>query len=182
MKLYTRTGDGGQTSLGDGSRVSKSNPQVSCCGDLDELNALLGWCRAGGLPSDLDAAVHEIQSDLFSLGAELAMPVGAARRVQLAAGRVAALESLIDLACAEVPALRNFILPGGSEAASRVHLARACCRRAERAVVVLVQERPDLANAITYLNRLSDLLFAWARLCNARTGVSDVPWRPDRTP
>ncbi len=179
MKIYTRTGDGGETALFDGSRVSKSDPRVDAYGDVDELNALLGAVRAVGLGERLDAVVQRLQLDLFALGAQLADPRDriAARvtRADIAAADVTRLESWIDELENELPPLRRFILPGGAPAAAAFHLARTVCRRAERKIVALGAGAVP-AVLIMYVNRLSDLLFVLARTANQRAGVADVEW------
>jgi cob(I)alamin adenosyltransferase len=165
-RIYTRGGDKGQTSLGDGSRVSKLDPRVAAIGDVDELNSLVGW--AGGL--------DRIQNELFDLGADLSVPwKGDDERLRITEETVDRLEHEVDEANASLPELKSFVLPGGSERAARLFLARAVCRRAERAVLAV----PD-TNALTsvYLNRLSDLLFVLARAANAEAGVDEPLWRP----
>ena len=179
MKLYTRTGDSGQTALFDGTRVSKADPRVDAYGDVDELNAIVGMARAAGQDSELDAQLARLQQDLFALGARLADPASRiASRVTKAAitdEDVARLEGWIDRADAEVPPLRRFILPGGAPLAATLHLARTVCRRAERHVVGL---GPDAVEPVlvVYLNRLSDLLFVLARLANHRARVIEPEW------
>jgi cob(I)alamin adenosyltransferase len=179
VKIYTRTGDGGETALFDGTRVSKADPRVDAYGHVDELNALLGQVRAAGIPRDLDDELDRIQRDLFAVGAMLADPSSriAARltRARLSAADVQRLEQWIDAADAELPPLRRFVVPGGSPGASALHLARTVCRRAERHIVSL---GPDAvpAEAVSYINRLSDLLFVLARLANHRAGVPDREW------
>jgi cob(I)alamin adenosyltransferase len=179
VKIYTRTGDGGETALFDGTRVSKADPRVDAYGHVDELNALLGQVRAAGVPRDVDDQLDRIQRDLFAVGAMLADPSSriAARltRARLSTADVDRLEQWIDAAEAELPPLRRFVVPGGSPAASALHLARTVCRRAERHIVSL---GPDAAPAetVTYINRLSDLLFVLARLANRRANVPDREW------
>ena len=167
-RVYTRGGDHGQTSLGDGSRVSKLDPRVAAMGDVDELNSLLG------LAGDLDS----IQNELFDLGADLSVPYaegdGKLRVEQAAIDR---LEADCDEANAPLPELRSFVLPGGTEAASRLHVARAACRRAEREVIEAGGSRPVNPLAAVYLNRLSDLLFILARAANTAGGDEPL-WRP----
>ena len=179
MKLYTRTGDSGETALFDGTRVSKADPRVDAYGEVDELNAVLGIARAAGPDSELDARLARLQQDLFALGARLADPASRiASRVTKAAitdEDVARLEGWIDRADAEVPPPKRFILPGGSPLAAALHLARTICRRAERHVVAL---GPDAVEPVlvVYLNRLSDLLFVLARLANHRAHVAEPEW------
>jgi cob(I)alamin adenosyltransferase len=165
-RIYTRGGDSGETSLGDGSRVSKRHPRVVAMGDVDELNSLVGW--AGGL--------DRVQNELFDLGADLSVPYAAGdERLRVTQEAVDRLEREIDEANAALPELRSFVLPGGSERAARIFLARAVCRRAERAVLAVPEANPAAA---VYLNRLSDLLFVLARAANAAAGVDEPLWRP----
>jgi len=177
-KIYTRTGDAGETSLFDGTRVSKANPRVDAYGEVDELNAWLGLSRAESLDRDLDEALVVIQKDLFALGASLADPASRiAARVTKAALRdddVARLEALIDKLEGELPPLRRFILAGGSKAGAALHVARAVCRRAERRMLSL-EPAPE-GILIRYINRLSDLLFVMARVANRRAAVPEVEW------
>jgi cob(I)alamin adenosyltransferase len=165
-RIYTRGGDKGETSLGDGSRVSKLDPRVTAMGDVDELNSLVGW--VGGL--------ERIQNELFDLGADLSVPFDpAGERLRVTAEAVTRLEREIDEANESLPDLKSFVLPGGSERAARLFLARAVCRRAERAVLAVRDANPLAA---TYLNRLSDLLFVLARAANAAAGTDETLWRP----
>ena len=179
MKIYTKTGDSGETSLFDNSRVLKSDARVDAYGEVDELNACLGVARAAGVDADIAQALEQIQKDLFALGARLADPsVRIAGRVTKAAITqvdIERLEQLIDRLETELPALRRFILPGGSQAGAALHLARTVCRRAERRVVALGtgQDEPIL---VIYLNRLSDLLFVMARAVNHRSKLPEVEW------
>jgi cob(I)alamin adenosyltransferase len=163
-RIYTRGGDLGETSLGDGSRVSKLDPLVRASGEVDELNSLLGWARLEAR----DPLLARIQNELFDLGADLSVPYtegdGKLRVGQAAIDR---LEAECDEINAPLGELRSFVLPGGSEAGSRLHLARAVCRRAERALLAAASERPLNPLAAVYLNRLSDLLFVLARSANA---------------
>lgn len=178
MKLYTRTGDTGETALFDNSRVSKANPRVDAYGEVDELNAWLGLARARGLDDDLDAEVQHIQRDLFAVGAQLADPADRlASRVSkafLQAADVTRLEHLIDRLEAEVPPLTRFILAGGAESGASIHVARTVCRRAERRIVGL-EPQPDPV-LIQYMNRLSDLLFVLARVVNHRSHQPEIEW------
>jgi cob(I)alamin adenosyltransferase len=165
-RIYTRGGDKGQTSLGDGSRVSKLDPRVAAIGDADELNSLVGW--AGGL--------ERIQNELFDLGADLSVPWKEGdERLRITDEAVERLEREIDVANAALPELKSFVLPGGSERAARLFLARAVCRRAERAVLAVKDANPLAA---IYVNRLSDLLFVLARAANAEARVDEPLWRP----
>ena len=172
-RIYTRGGDGGQTSLGDGSRVSKLDPLVQAYGDVDELNSLLGWAA---VVAD-DERLARIQNELFDLGADVSVPYEAGDgKLRIAQDAVDRLEADCDAANAALPELRSFVLPGGSEAAARLHVARAVCRRAERRVLEASESRPVNPLAPVYLNRLSDLLFILARAANA--GRPEPLWRP----
>lgn len=181
-KIYTRTGDDGETGLVDGSRVSKDHPRVAAYGDVDELNAALGVVRAelAGKPelSEIDETLDRIQHRLFDLGAELATPSDSNKSKHLLAEEdVTFVEQEIDRFTAGLEPLREFILPGGTRAAADLHLARCICRRAERSIVSLYdlgQVRPQVVH---FVNRLSDLLFVLARVANLKTGVADVVWR-----
>jgi cob(I)alamin adenosyltransferase len=181
MKIYTKTGDDGQTGLFGGERVSKSDARVDAYGSVDETNACLGVARAAGLSLDVDATLERIQAELFVLGAELATPASHRSRLRLpllAAEHVSALELEIDRLEAMLPPLTSFVLPAGSPAASALHLARTVCRRAERAVVAVQGSAEVRAELVYYLNRLSDLLFVMARHQNQHAGVPDVAWAP----
>ncbi len=183
-KIYTRTGDDGTTGLVDGSRQPKSSPRMAAIGDVDEANSAIGLTAAAlGEGREADA-LFRIQNDLFDLGADLATPAGEGEDfapsemvLRVVAGQVAWLESAIDDATAQLEPLTSFILPGGSEAAARLHLARAIVRRAERAVVALADGEPVNPQALAYINRLSDYLFVAARLANEQ-GRADVKWVP----
>lgn len=181
VKIYTRTGDAGQTSLGSGGRVPKSDLRVEAYGTVDELSAALGVLRAESLPEGVDARLLEVQTVLFAVGAVLADPAGRFGH-DPRAWSDEPLEGWIDLMETELDPLRTFIVPGGCRAAALAHVARATCRRAERRVQAL-SARGDVAEGVLpYLNRLSDLLFVLARFLNLRHGHPDVPWRrPDRT-
>ncbi len=185
MKIYTRTGDGGETALLGGGRVRKDHPRVDAYGEVDELNAALGLAVAAVERAGLETLLPRLrllQEDLFAIGAHLAAPAagsgeGAARHLPpLPVERVAAMEGWIDETEERLPPLRNFVLPGGSEAAAHFHLARAVCRRAERRVLTLAAHEPVEEDVIVYLNRLSDLLFTLARAANLAAGRDDVPW------
>jgi cob(I)alamin adenosyltransferase len=179
MKIYTKTGDKGDTGLFGGARVSKSSQRVAAYGDVDELNSVLGVVSAHTSDAASSDQLRQIQSELFVLGAELAknpnkeVDLGMAL---LGDSDIERLETWIDTLDAALPALKTFILPGGSASAAFLHLARTTCRRAERAVVQLAQAEPVRAELVRYLNRLSDLLFTMARADNARAGTPDVPW------
>jgi cob(I)alamin adenosyltransferase len=179
MKIYTKTGDAGETSLFDGTRVSKTDPRVAAYGDVDELQAAMGAAIAAGLDDELSEMCVQIQRDLFALGARLADPAHKiADRVKKAVvteESVSRLERWIDGFDNEVPALRHFILSGGSPGGAALHLARAVCRRAERAVIGLGADAVEPV-LLVYLNRLSDLLFVMARAANRRRGVPEVKW------
>ena len=179
MKIYTKGGDGGETSLFDNTRVSKADARVDAYGEVDELNACLGAARAAGIGADLAASLEAIQRDLFALGARLADPAARiADRVTKAAitgADVERLEQLIDRLDGAVPPLRRFILPGGSPGGAWLHLARTVCRRAERRVIGLGPAAVDPI-LIVYLNRLSDLLFVMARAVNHSAGMPEVEW------
>jgi cob(I)alamin adenosyltransferase len=178
VKLYTRTGDAGETSLFDGTRARKDDPRVDAYGEVDELNAWLGLIRASAIDSSLDAELVAIQRDLFALGAQLADPADKlAPRVAKAViddEHVVRLEQLIDRLDAEVPPLRRFILAGGTPAGAALHVARTVCRRAERRVVAL--SPPVDPVLVRYVNRLSDLLFVLARVVNHRGGAPETEW------
>ncbi|MGA2448283.1 MAG: cob(I)yrinic acid a,c-diamide adenosyltransferase [Polyangiaceae bacterium] len=179
MKLYTKTGDDGTTSLFGGVRVSKADPRVEAYGTVDEANAAIGWARAAHLDALSDAVLARVQEDLFSLGAELACAPGRVASIgmaRLGTEDIERLESAIDEATERCPPLRQFILPGGSRQAAALHVARTVCRRAERWIVAL-SEDPPRREIVVYLNRLSDLLFALARVANVVARVSDVPWQ-----
>lgn len=177
MKLYTRRGDLGQTDLLGGQRVSKVDIRIVACGTIDELNCLLGVAVSSCHHIELKNQLLRIQHELFNLGADLAMPHEAGDVIwRVGDVHVQRLEQEIDHASALVPPLRVFILPGGSELAARLHLGRAVCRRAERFAVEAAETCDVNPMVITYLNRLSDLLFAQARWANVLEGVADVPW------
>lgn len=188
MKIYTRTGDRGETGLFGGQRVRKDHVRVEAYGDVDELNSVLGLAalhveQAGD--AELAGRLRGIQADLFTIGANLATPAPedggrpSSHVPPLQEGRVAEMERWIDAADAELEPLKQFILPGGTESAGLLHFARTVCRRAERRVVALAYEAHIGQDVITYLNRLSDLLFTLARLANRRAGTPDVPWESD---
>jgi cob(I)alamin adenosyltransferase len=178
VKIYTRTGDAGETSLFDGTRVSKADHLVDAYGDVDELNAWLGWIRAVRLDADLDELLVQVQRDLFAFGARLADPgrkiAPRVDKVVLGPPSVTRLEDWIDRLEAELPPLRHFILPGGTAAGAALHVARTICRRAERRIVAL--QPPPEAVLVQYINRLSDLLFVVARVVNKRAAASETEW------
>ena len=177
VKIYTKTGDAGQTSLLGGTRVSKADPRVDAYGEVDEANAAIGVVRALGVPSDIDAALDRIQRDLFALGATLAdartRHATPDSKMLLGEADIERLEAWIDEGEASLPALRRFILPGGTPAGAALHLARTITRRAERRIVALEHAEPI---QITYINRLSDLLFVIARVVNHRASVFEAEW------
>jgi cob(I)alamin adenosyltransferase len=177
MKIYTKTGDTGETGLFGGTRLSKAAPQVAAYGDVDELNSAIGIARTYPIDAERDVLLASIQSELFNVGAELATRPGKETGVPLVSdAEIEALERAIDRAEEELPQLATFILPGGAPGAAFLHLARTVCRRAERSVVSLGGIEPVRGEVLRYLNRLSDLLFVLARLANARAQVVDVPW------
>lgn len=180
MKLYTRAGDEGFTSLFDGQRVRKDDPRVEAYGTVDELNSLLGACRAACEDDRLAQRIAAVQDHLFRIGADLATPTTASNlrpKVPVVQTElIAELERWIDEAVQASPPLKTFILPGGTELATRLHVARTTCRRAERRVVELVVDHRASEQVLVYLNRLGDLLFAWARWANHLAGVPDTPW------
>ena len=179
MKIYTRSGDRGETSLFGGARVAKDHPRIAACGDVDELNAALGAVRALARPGQ-QALLLTIQESLFAIGAQLSDPGQrvAARRAKAAvrAAQVRRLERAIDACERRLPPLRSFVLPGGSAAAAALHQTRAVCRRAERSVVALAREAAVHPRIVAYLNRLSDLLFVLARDENRRAGIPEDRW------
>ena len=182
MKLYTKTGDDGTTGLFGGPRVLKCDPRVHAYGEVDELNAAIGCAIAACSVESVKQKLTAIQSDLFTVGAELATPPGGKLMCRVDVSSVAVLERWIDEAVAPVPPLRNFILPGGTSLAAQLHVCRTVCRRAERAVVAPFQGSSAGGPIIVYLNRLSDFLFALARLENHVSRVAENPWsapRPD---
>ena len=181
MKIYTKTGDDGTTGLFGGERTTKDDPRVAAYGTVDELNAQIGAVRALGLTPDLDRSLARVQNDLFVLGADLATPPGAKTSShvhRVAPSDAVWLEQEIDVLTGEIPALTTFILPGGAPAAASVHVARAVCRRAERAVVALSRAADVGQGPVVYLNRLADLLFTLARAINHRAGNLEQPWKP----
>jgi cob(I)alamin adenosyltransferase len=180
MKIYTKTGDRGDTGLFGGPRVSKDAPRIEAYGTVDELNSVLGTVRAQGTEGPLDALLGQIQNELFALGAQLATPDPAAHRTALIGpAQIAALEAAIDRFEEPLEPLQQFILPGGTPVAAQLHLARTVCRRAERRLVSLVHQaaEPIAGDLVIYLNRLSDFLFVLARAVNHQNGYPDVPWQ-----
>jgi cob(I)alamin adenosyltransferase len=177
-KITTRTGDAGETGLGDGARVAKDSARVQALGDIDELNSCLGWLLAEKLPAGIARALLQVQHDLFDLGGEVSIP----GHTMVTAAHVERLEALTQSHNAKLKPLKEFILPGGTRAAAAAHLARTVCRRAERSLVALGRKEPVGETARQYLNRLSDLLFVAARALNKAAGVGDVQWRHQRKP
>ena len=174
-RIYTRTGDDGTTSLAGGERLPKDHPRIEAIGAVDELNACIGLLRAQALGVDIDRDLTGVQHRLFDLGGELAMPgtelLGDAPTLEL--------EQTLDLVNADLPALQEFVLPGGNEAAARCHLARTVCRRAERDLLRLSRSETVNSASLRYLNRLSDLLFVYARLLARQNGGVEVTWKKD---
>lgn len=178
-RIYTRTGDQGDTRLGDMSLVRKDNLRVNAYGEVDELNAVLGVVRLQELPEGWDERLGQVQNDLFDLGADLAVPMTAeGSHLRIAAGRVTGLETWCDEVNDTLGPLDSFVLPGGTAAAAHLHVARTVCRRAERAVVMLADHEEIGTNVIAYVNRLSDLFFILARGSNHAVGRPDVLWVP----
>lgn len=181
MKIYTKTGDDGDTGLFGGPRVRKNHPRIEAYGSVDELNSVLGLLRCEPMTVDLDRLLERVQHELFDLGAELASPDPDKLGTRIIdATHIAALELAIDAAEAALPPLRQFILPGGTRTAALLHVARTVCRRAERACVGLAEVTTVHDRPLIYLNRLSDLLFVLARRVNLQAGQADIPWRPER--
>ncbi|KFN49297.1 cob(I)yrinic acid a,c-diamide adenosyltransferase [Arenimonas composti] len=175
-KIYTRTGDDGSTGLGDGSRVGKDSPRVAAYGTVDEANSAIGIVLANDLPDDVRDLLVAVQHQLFDLGGELCIPGHAA----ITAADVDHLERQLDRFNADLPPLKEFILPGGGAAAAHCHLARTICRRAERETVALSRLEAVRPEAIRYLNRLSDLLFVLARVLARASGAGEVTWKHER--
>ncbi len=175
-KIYTRTGDTGTTGLGDGSRVAKDSGRIEAIGAVDELNCCVGLLLAETLPAEIRACMVEVQHELFDLGGELSIPGYTA----IAEAHVSRLEEVLDAFNADLPPLKDFILPGGTRPAAVCHLARTVCRRAERRVVSLAADEQLSALPQRYLNRLSDLLFVLARVLNRAAGQPDVLWQKNR--
>jgi cob(I)alamin adenosyltransferase len=186
QRIYTKTGDTGETGLFGGGRVPKSHPRVEAYGTVDELNAVLGWACASLQTEWISDVLRRVQPDLFAIGAHLATPANDTRRAPklppLPHDRIADLESSIDTAESQLPALRAFILPGGSPGGAALHVARTVCRRAERRVVELARAEPLADIVLVYLNRLSDLLFVLARLENQHAGAPEQTWTTRQQP
>jgi len=177
-RIYTRGGDRGETSLGDGSRVPKLDCRIGAFGAVDELNSQLGLVLAGDVPDAFRPWLERIQNDLFDVGADLSVPFGVSDRLRVTQAAVDELERLCDELNEGLPELRSFVLPGGTETAARLHVARTVCRRAEREALAADGEHGINPLVLTYLNRLSDLLFIAARAANANDARDEPLWRP----
>ncbi len=175
-KIYTRKGDDGSTEISNRKRIDKSNIRINAMGDIDELNSILGLLRANNISSDVSGYLLNIQHRLFDIGAELAIPGNAV----ISPESVKKLESLIDRYNADLPELKEFVLPGGSIAASICHVARTVCRRSERTLVLLARNESFNTETLRYINRLSDLLFVLARTLNKMSNTKEVLWDSDR--
>ena len=180
-KIYTRGGDAGQTSLGDGSRVSKLDLRLVAYGTVDELNSALGVVLAAHPPDEIRLVLERVQNELFDVGADLSVPLGRDGRLRVAQSQVDRLEADCDRFNAKLPELRSFVLPGGTQEAAGLHVARTICRRAERETLRAAQEHDLDPLTGIYLNRLSDLLFVLARAANAAAGRDEPLWRPGNT-
>jgi cob(I)alamin adenosyltransferase len=177
-RIYTGGGDRGETSLGDGSRVSKLDCRIASFGTVDELNAHIGVVLAGAPPAAFAEVLTRVQNELFDVGADLSVPWGIADRLRVDDEMIGGLERDCDRFNADLPELRSFVLPGGSETAARLHVARTVCRRAEREVLAAGDEVAINPLVLVYLNRLSDLLFILARTANAAAGQDEPLWKP----
>jgi cob(I)alamin adenosyltransferase len=178
-RIYTRLGDGGETHLGDMSRVPKTHPRIEAYGTVDELNSQIGLTlTVDGLPAEYAQWLHRIQNDLFDVGADIAAPEGPRERLRVVSVQTEWLEQRCDEVNATLPPLKSFVLPGGSAAAAHLHVCRTVCRRAERLAISVGEELN--AEVVRYLNRLSDLLFILARALNRAAGAPDVLWQKDR--
>ena len=177
-KITTRTGDAGETGLGDGARVAKDSARIAALGDIDELNSAIGVVLAEDVPAEVRAVLEAVQHDLFDLGGEVSIP----GHILLTEKQVKDLETALERWNADLPPLKEFILPGGSRAAAAAHLARTVCRRTERTLVALSRREPVSDHARRYLNRLSDLLFVAGRSLNRAAGGGDVQWKHKRKP
>jgi cob(I)alamin adenosyltransferase len=178
-RIYTRGGDRGETSLGDGSRVPKLDRRIGAFGTVDELNSQIGLALAGDPPEEVRTVLAHVQNELFDVGADISVPYGLADgRLRVEQASIDELERLCDRFNAELPDLRSFVLPGGDELAARLHVARAVCRRAERDALAAAGEVDLNPLVLVYLNRLSDLLFILARFANAAAGRDEPLWKP----
>jgi cob(I)alamin adenosyltransferase len=177
-RIYTGGGDAGETSLGDGSRVSKLDCRIGAFGTVDELNSAIGVVLATELPGAVRDALDLVQNELFDVGADLSVPWGVTDRLRVEHRMIERLEELCDVFNGDLPELKSFVLPGGTEAAARLHVARTICRRAEREVLLGSREVELNPQVLVYLNRLSDLLFILARLANAHAGRDEPLWKP----
>jgi cob(I)alamin adenosyltransferase len=177
-RIYTRGGDAGETSLGDGSRVSKLDERIAAYGTVDELNAAIGVVLAGDCPDPLRRVLSRVQNELFDLGADLSVPLEREGRLRVTQELVDVLEADCDRFNADLAELKSFVLPGGTEAAARLHVARTICRRAERETLVAAGAHVVNPLALVYVNRLSDLLFILSRAANAADGREEPLWRP----
>ena len=183
MKIYTKTGDTGETGLLGGARVSKDHDAIEVCGELDETNSLIGMARSQSLSESLDEILGNVQKDLFVIGSQVAGCTGESKKpVMLHEKRIESLELMIDETTEALPPMEAFILPGGHPSAAALHVARAVCRRTERRLVTLIaskNSKVDLSEVLIYLNRLGDLLFVLARCANVDQRIEDVKWLPD---
>jgi cob(I)alamin adenosyltransferase len=177
-KIYTRGGDAGETSLGDGARVSKLDARITAFGTVDEVNAALGVVLAGDCPAEMRDVLERVQNELFDLGADLSVPMEDSARLRVTQQQVDALEDDCDRFNAHLPELKSFVLPGGTATAAQLHVARTVCRRAEREAIAAAASVGVNPLALVYLNRLSDLLFILARAANAEVGRDEPLWRP----
>jgi cob(I)alamin adenosyltransferase len=177
-RIYTRGGDAGETSLGDGSRVSKLDERIAAYGAVDELNSAIGLVLAGGSPPSIREVLLRVQNELFDLGADVSVPLEHEGRLRATQEQVDRLEAECDRFNAELPELTSFVLPGGGETAARLHVARTICRRAEREALVAANAHAVNQLVLVYLNRLSDLLFILARAANAGESHEEPLWRP----
>lgn len=178
MKIYTKTGDTGETSLFGGQRVSKTNARIEACGQVDELNSTLGLARSFGLKEEIETLLHRIQNELFVLGADLATPPSRKTKIErINSGHTIFLENQIDGFQAQLEPLQFFILPGGTSGAAAIHLARTVCRRAERACIRCAETEAISNDIVIYLNRFSDLLFVLTRFENKHAGIMESKWK-----
>ena len=180
-KIYTRGGDAGETSLGDGSRVSKRDPRITAYGAVDELNAAVGVVLAGGVPDEIRIVLERVQNELFDLGADLSVPAHVEGRLRVEQPLVDRLEADCDRFNADLPELRSFVLPGGTQTAAALHVARTICRRAEREAIAATEAVEIRPFVVPYLNRLSDLLFILSRTANAVAERDEPLWKPGAT-